>query len=189
MHDWSRVAAGVFHAFHTAWIAELQKALNRRLPREYYALAEQRLEDVSPDVLTLHAATPTVTQEPAHDDDVNRGLLTVTASPPRVALTDEVNDEDVLYQVRQRRLVVRHVSGDEPVAAVEIVSPANKHSLRHVHDFVVKSLGFLEKGLHLLMVDPLPPTPAAPQADASFLCCQRDGANVRRAIRCRGSSR
>jgi hypothetical protein len=28
MHDWTRVDAGIFHAFHHDWITELGRALN-----------------------------------------------------------------------------------------------------------------------------------------------------------------
>ena len=28
VHDWTRVEAGIFHAFHVAWVPEIQKALN-----------------------------------------------------------------------------------------------------------------------------------------------------------------
>ena len=42
VHDWTRVFDGAFHAFHLAWIAEIQKALNNGiLPPDYYAMAEQ----------------------------------------------------------------------------------------------------------------------------------------------------
>ncbi len=42
IHDWTRVGAGVFHAFHHDWITELSRALNHGLlPLEYYALPEQ----------------------------------------------------------------------------------------------------------------------------------------------------
>jgi len=58
VHAWTRVTAGTFHDFHTAWITELRNALNGGvLPEGYYALGEQRAGDVSPDVLTLHAET------------------------------------------------------------------------------------------------------------------------------------
>jgi hypothetical protein len=41
MHDWTRVEAGVFHAFHHDWITELARALNRGLPPDIcYALPE-----------------------------------------------------------------------------------------------------------------------------------------------------
>src|SRR4051812_28501831 len=42
IHDWTRVDAGIFHAFHHDWITEIARALNRGLlPTEYYALPEQ----------------------------------------------------------------------------------------------------------------------------------------------------
>ena len=31
VHDWTRVDAGTFHAFHTLWIGEIMKALNAGL--------------------------------------------------------------------------------------------------------------------------------------------------------------
>ena len=42
VHDWTRVAAGIYHAFHTLWITHLMEALNGgRLPQGFYALIEQ----------------------------------------------------------------------------------------------------------------------------------------------------
>ena len=59
IHDWTTVTAGTFHAFHTAWIAEVQRALNGGvLPDGYYALAEQHLGRKQGDVLALHASDP-----------------------------------------------------------------------------------------------------------------------------------
>jgi hypothetical protein len=55
IHDWTRVDAGVFHHFHLSWIDEIARALNRgRLPRGYYALAEQVTGDFVLDVLMLY---------------------------------------------------------------------------------------------------------------------------------------
>src|SRR5258708_34933887 len=54
MHDWKKVEAGIFHAFHHEWISELSRALNRSLlPSDYYALPEQVAAGFGPDVLTL----------------------------------------------------------------------------------------------------------------------------------------
>ncbi len=58
IHDWTRMTAGTFHAFHNVWMAHLQKALNGGvLPHGYYALGAQRPGEVGPDVLTRHADT------------------------------------------------------------------------------------------------------------------------------------
>jgi len=57
VHDWSRVDARIFHAFHHGWIEELSRALNRGvLPPDYYALPEQFAGGFGPDVLTLDGA-------------------------------------------------------------------------------------------------------------------------------------
>jgi len=55
MHDWTKVEAGIFHAFHHRWISALSDALNGgKLPADYYALPEQVAAGFGPDVLTLH---------------------------------------------------------------------------------------------------------------------------------------
>ena len=42
VHDWTRVAAGIFHDFHFVWIGEIRRVLNGGvLPDGYYAMAEQ----------------------------------------------------------------------------------------------------------------------------------------------------
>ncbi len=57
VHDWTRVDAGIFHAFHVAWLPAIQRALNDGLlPDGYYALAEQHAGRPITDVLTLHAS-------------------------------------------------------------------------------------------------------------------------------------
>jgi hypothetical protein len=43
------------------------------------------------------------------------------------------------------------------VALVEIVSPANKHARDTVDDFVDKVVASLRAGIHVLIIDPLPP--------------------------------
>jgi len=42
LHDWTRVDAGTFHGFHTAWLTHLSESLNGGLlPKGYYSLPEQ----------------------------------------------------------------------------------------------------------------------------------------------------
>jgi len=41
MHDWTKVAAGIFHAFHHRWISALSDALNGgKLSPDHFALPE-----------------------------------------------------------------------------------------------------------------------------------------------------
>jgi hypothetical protein len=161
VHDWSRVEAGIFHHFHHAWIEEISRALNRDiLPSEYYALAEQHAGGLGPDVLTLqmrHLDAPEPNSEAAGPVDQGHG---VCLAPPPVALTAETDTE--YYRTKQNSVVVRHVSGHEIVAVVEVVSPGNKSSHRGIESFVRKAGEFLESQVHFLVLDLHPPGPRDP---------------------------
>ena len=67
------------------------------------------------------------------------------------------------YRRKQSHIAVRHVSGDSLVAVAEVVSPGNKASRTGVQSFVEKVAEFLERRIHLLVLDLLPPTQLAPQ--------------------------
>jgi Protein of unknown function (DUF4058) len=162
LHDWTRVDAGIFHDFHTVWIANLRTRLNSGvLPADYYALAEQVAGGLGPDVLTL--------REPDEDSESvpATGGLAVAAAPPKVAWTARAEEE--IYTRKQRQVVIRHASHHRIVAIVEIVSPGNKGS-RHAFDsLLAKSLAALDQGIHLLLIDLLPPSRRDPRGIHSAL--------------------
>ncbi len=153
VHDWTRVEAGIFHDFHTAWIPELRKTLNRGvLPEGFYALAEQHAGESIADVLALHAGPdPGTTATPF--PTVEGGTLLALA-PPRVRRR-HVIDTNLL--TRQRSLAIRHASGHRLIALIEIVSPANKDRPGRVSDFAEKARSMLEHGVSLLLIDLFPP--------------------------------
>src|SRR5262245_35921483 len=110
IHDWTRTYSGVFHAFHVAWIAELQRTLNSGLlPDGYYALGEQVVGGAVPDVLTLERRAPISGQPPALSAEAPAGLPSPTATITAVA-------EEPRYPPRPRVIAVRHKSGDRLVA-------------------------------------------------------------------------
>lgn len=151
VHDWTRVEAGIFHSFHAGWISEIQKALNDGLlPEGFYALAEQHAGLAIADILTLHAspATPEASAPPP------AGGVAVTQAPPKVSRHQTV---DRTLMSRRRTLAIRHVSGHQLVAMIEIVSNANEDRRRSVAEFAEKAVDALEAGVHLLLVDLLPP--------------------------------
>lgn len=149
VHDWTRTDAATFHAFHTAWITHLSEALNGGLlPSGYYALPEQHAGSRIADVLTLHS--PTVESSPASSDEVG---LAVADAPPKTQLKLLASSHRSL----QRTLAIRHTSGHQIVAMLEIVSPANKDRRIHVDEFVDKAEVALLRGVHLLVADLLPP--------------------------------
>lgn len=154
IHNWTRVEAGIFHDFHHAWIEEIKRELNTRLlPGDYYAMAEQHAAGFGPDVLTLQSADEKPDEAPRGDSNGNGG--TVLLAPPKVELTAETDME--FYRRKQNSVAVRHVSGDEIVAIVEIVSHGNKSGKKALRAFVDKAAQLLEQRIHLLIVDLYPP--------------------------------
>lgn len=64
VHDWTRVDAGLFHAFHQSWTIALCNSLNAGvLPAGYFALPEQVISGPIPDVLARKANRITVRHE------------------------------------------------------------------------------------------------------------------------------
>jgi hypothetical protein len=150
MHDWKKVEAGIFHAFHHDWITALGQALNGGLlPDDYYALPEQVAAGFGPDVLTLQ------TQPPA-----SSGGGIATRPRPQTRFTAETATE--FYRRKKSSVVVRHVSGDRMVAVLEIVSPGNKSTRDGFRAFVNKACELLEHRVHLLLIDPFPPAKRDP---------------------------
>lgn len=158
-HDWTRVEAGIFHAFHVAWIPEIQRALNAGLlPEGYYALAEQHSGCAIADVLTLHTGPTIDGTQPLTPESAG---IAVADAPPRVRRVRTI--EPASFLLRRRTLAIRHVSGHRLVALLEIVSPANKDRASHVEDFTSKVLASLDAGVHILLVDLFPPGVHDPQ--------------------------
>ena len=163
VHDWTRVIAGTFHDFHHEWISTIKRSLNAGLlPSEYYAMAEQIAGGLGPDVVALG----NIDSNP-YDDDHDRnesensntgGVLTAL---PKTRFTMKAEAE--IYAQKRRRVVIRHRSGDDVVAIIEIVSPGNKSSRHALQSFANKTYEFLNSGIHLLIIDVFPPGIRDPQ--------------------------
>ncbi|HJT79236.1 MAG TPA: DUF4058 family protein [Gemmataceae bacterium] len=153
VHDWTRVDAGIFHSFHNGWITHLAEWLNGGLlPAGYYALGEQHAGRFVTDVLTLHTSRPNGEPPPPPPEPV--GGLALAEAPPKVRR--QLTGTET-YRQRRRTLAIRHVSGHRLIAVVEIASPANKDRLESVEEFVTKGAETLEFGIHVLLIDLLPP--------------------------------
>ncbi len=151
-HDWRQVESGIFHAFHTRWISELQGALNEGLlPPGYYALAEQHLRGAIADILTLNAGSPRSVTPPEHEVD---GSVAVAEVPLKTGIQ--------LTARPRRSLAIRHVSGHQLIAVIEIVSPGNIQSPGSVAAFTSKAVRLIDNGVHLSLIDLFGPTTAAP---------------------------
>ena len=107
MHDWTRVEARIYHAFHHRWISAISDLLNTGLlPADYYALPEQVAAGFGPDVLTLQDTRP------HQQNDVGGGVATTTALETRPTTTFMAETEAEFYRRKKSAIAVRHVSGD-----------------------------------------------------------------------------
>jgi hypothetical protein len=89
-------------------------------------------------------------------------MTAVAEAPPKVSLTATADEFDV-YAFKQRRLVIRHSTGDTVVAFIEILSAGNKHRRRALDRFLDKAVAAIVGGYHLLLIDLYPPGPFDPQ--------------------------
>ena len=178
VHDWSGVIAGYFHAFHQSWSMRIQDALNAgRLPDSFYALVEQKTPRFEPDILTLEVADLGGLDEPPSGFADDGGGAAVLTAPPRAEVVQRPElSEAASYARKANRITVRHVSGDRPVASIEIVSPGNKDGDKSVDAFCRKSADLIASGRHLSVVDVLRPTASAPDGMHAELWrrCYRD---------------
>jgi Protein of unknown function (DUF4058) len=157
IHDWTEVEAGIFHAFHHGWITSISNALNSGLlPKDLYALPEQIAAGYGPDVLTLQ------NQRPSEVEGDGGEATAATALQTRPKTTIVAATEIEYYSRKKSSIAVRHVSGDEIVAMIEIVSPGNKSGQRAMRSFVEKACELIENRIHLLIVDLYPPGPRDP---------------------------
>ncbi len=151
VHDWNKIDTATFHDFHNSWIIHLKETLNGGvLPAGYYALSDQRSAGVIPDVLTLNSPGSGSSTDPA--GVAGPGGIAVAEAPPRIA-RKLVADSDAVYRFRRRTLVIRHVSGNQVVSLLEIVSPITKDRPSTVQDFVNKVETALAHVIHVVVVD------------------------------------
>ena len=144
IHDWTRVDDGEFHALHTQWLARMTDAINEVLPKGYYALPEQKVNILSPDVTTYsrtgeRGASNGVAVAVAEPATERRVAVRAAAVPPK------------------RRLVIRKSPTKRVVAILELVSRGNKDRRDSVTDFATKVADFIRHEVHAVVIDVLPP--------------------------------
>jgi hypothetical protein len=165
MHDWTRIPPGIYHDFHGGWIYAIRGALNSGLlPKGYYALAEQVTRTIGPDVLTLHNPAAN-----GHSNDTDNGApkgsardgggVAVSTTLPKAQIEAKA---DRIGPPANRQISIRHVSDHRMVAMIELVSPGNKASVQEFDSFVGKARMVLNEGIHLIVIDPFPPTKRDP---------------------------
>lgn len=162
VHDWTRVDAGIFHAFHHGWIEEISRALNRGiLESDYYALPEQISGNYGPDVLTLKRPGLNLPPRKDSSNPTSGGGMAVAMPLPQTRI--HVKDVPKWYANKKKSVAVHHITDHRVVAVLEIVSSGNKDSRGSLRSFVKKAQDLLSAGIHLDILDLYPPTPRDPE--------------------------
>lgn len=133
-----------WESFPSAWAEAIAKQLNEGpLPARYYAEVHVKVgRRIEIDVGTFEE-TNDGGRPPA------AGGVAVWAPPKPVASAPLAFTHPDLFEVQ----VLNDEEGPHVVAAVELVSPANKDRAAHRHMFAVKCGSYLQGGIGLVIVD------------------------------------
>ena len=142
-----------WEGFHGGWPMMIVADLVKRLPPRYVAAPRVHLgASVEIDVATYEqdssdALSPRVWNA---DQDDREGVATATWAPPQatLAVAADLPAQDE-YEVR----VYDTRRGRRLVAAVELVSPANKDRPEHRRAFVAKCAALLQEQVSVVIVD------------------------------------
>lgn len=141
------VNKGSWEGFHGGWPMTIVLDLCKSLPQQYVAEPRVHLgKNFEVDVCTFdnYPIPKYESGSPAY------GLETATWSPPQPTLSLEV-DPTQLYEYEV--LIFDQLRGRELVAAIEIVSPANKDRPETRQAFVSKCAALLQKKVCVSIVD------------------------------------
>ncbi len=132
-----------WESFHSAWAEALALQLNQHLlPPRYYAEVHVKVgARIEIDVGTF--------EEPGASAPAAEGGVAVWAPPRPAARVPLQFGQPDLFEVQ----VLNDEEGPRVVAAIELVSPANKDRQAHRHMFAVKCGSYLQQGIGVLVVD------------------------------------
>jgi hypothetical protein len=139
-----------WEGFHATWPVMIVARLRRLLPRRYLVLPRVHSgSSAEIDVATFRDER----EIPGTNGNSNAdsgGVATAVWAPPRPTLTftTDLPAQDVT-EVR----VYDEENGRRLVAAIEIISPANKDRPEHRQAFVSKCVGMLQEHVSLVVVD------------------------------------
>src|SRR5262249_36330359 len=144
LHDWTNDAG--WDGMHLLWITHLFHWLKPRLPQDFRAyvgsvptLSVAGLTD-PPAVAVGHWLPEPPPEIPGIPADSTNGML---GEPDVETATLTLDPQKALYVTYRGRLV----------AAVELISPRNKDRASARGHYLARYLGYLQEGVHLLLVD------------------------------------
>lgn len=149
IHDWTRVKSYVFRDFHAAFTVQIAGLFNTGgLPAGHFAMTDRKIQ--------------------LHESD-RRSIAEVLADQPIVVgeagprLRFEWGVRPLRYLRKQPRVKIYRAADRHVVAVIETVRPDNKQSPAGVRRFAEKVAAYIESGVHVVVIDLLPPGDSDPR--------------------------
>jgi hypothetical protein len=143
-----------WEGFHATWPVMIVARLRRQLPPRYLVLPRVHSgASVAVDVATFRGDRA-LAGAPGQPNGNTGGVATAAWAPPRptLAFATDLPAQDV-----NEVCVYDEKSGRRLVAAVEIISPANKDRAEHRQAFVSRCLGLLQELVSIVLADIVTP--------------------------------
>ena len=156
VHDWSKVPTDEWPSFHTSWLSELHKSLNRGLLPAGHESFLERSVGVTPDLMDVELYESTDGFGPTDGTPAEGGSVALAESPPAAS---RVSD---FVTIAHREIAIREPKTGRLRALIELVSPGNKSSRQRLDAFIGKCQTALDRGVHLVVIDLLPDTSLCP---------------------------
>ena len=158
LHNWSDETA--WHELHGYWIPELAKSIKPQLPPGYRAHL-RKPRGIALDSLKGH---PDVhIQQSPHPTTSNGTLIPATSAR---AVVPELDMEVAVATPLEFAQSIWIEHRGWLVAAIELISPRNKDRHSAQEKYTAQYAGYLQIGVHLLLVDLLPKPATFSFADA-----------------------
>ena len=135
-----------WESFHSTWANSIRDALNRQLPRRYFALVQLHLGSrVEADVAEFEKLSGN--GNGGDGKAAAGGVAVETWAPPKALVAHAVFPDDLEVQILDQDDDARLVG------VVELVSPRNKDRPESRRAFAVKTAAYLQRGVGLITLD------------------------------------
>jgi hypothetical protein len=133
-----------WESMHSAWANSIVIQLNESvLPADYFAEPQVKIG------MPIEVDVGTFDGEQLAEAEENGGVATAIYAPPKATMSVAVDFAEIdTFEVN-----VYQDGGRQLVAAIELVSPANKDRPTHRHAFATKCAALLQKGVCVVIVD------------------------------------
>jgi len=127
------------------WPSKMAEALNAYLPPDFFCTVNIHVaESISPDIATFESL-----DEDSDDSESRYG--SALGQQATILLLDTDADEFHAYEA----LIYNTLREKRLVAAIELISPANKDRVRSREAFVTKCEAMLRSGVCVVLIDPV----------------------------------